>query len=59
MKKGVEGAYAPKSKPMKILRESDRSIDYGSLVILGGVYPLSHDVRGAELPIRDVNVRRF
>ncbi len=59
MKKGVEGAYAPKLKPMKILWESDCSIDYGSLVILGGVYPLAHNVRVAELNIRDVNVRRF
>ena len=59
MKKGVEGAYAPKLKPMKILWESDCSIDYGSLVILGGVYPRSHNVRVAELKIRDVNVRRF
>ena len=59
MKKGVEGAYAPKLKPMKILWESDCSIDYSSLVILGGVWPQSRDVRGAELEIRDVNVRRI
>ena len=39
MKKGVVGTYAPTLKPMKILWENDCSIDYGSLVILGGVYP--------------------
>lgn len=59
MKKGVEGAYAPKLKPMKILWERDCSIDYGGLVILGSVYTRARNVRAAELPIRDVNVRRF